>query len=229
MCYTAFLTNPYDNQRRGALMCNAILDSQVYNGHTTAGDALWGGVPIITMGVDVEMSGRVGMSALTALGLPELIVYSPEEYYSLAVSLGRNSSKYRRLRTRLVDTTTARPRNPFWDLRRYYSAGVTTIVHTIDGLYFLYTYVFSVCVCLCIYVYVYICICMFVYIYMYICIYVYIYVNVQLYTCICVGMFDLWRTATSRYGGGSWTGGLPPTCGLRTPWGNPPTVSRGPG
>lgn len=39
----AFINNPYDNQRRVSLMCNAILDTRVYNGHTTAGDALWGG------------------------------------------------------------------------------------------------------------------------------------------------------------------------------------------
>ena len=35
--------NPYDNQHRGVRMCSAVLDTPVYNGHTTAVDALWGG------------------------------------------------------------------------------------------------------------------------------------------------------------------------------------------
>ena len=118
--FQPFINNPYDSQRRGALMCNSILDSQIYNGHTTAGDALWGGVPIITYGKDTEMSARVGMSALYALGLnKDLIVYSHEEYYNKAVTLGLNKKEYNRIRTKLVNTAYARPRNPFWDVRRY--------------------------------------------------------------------------------------------------------------
>ena len=117
--FQPFLNNPYDSQRRGALMCNAILDSQVYNGHTTAGDALWGGVPIITYGKDVEMSGRVGMSVLYSLGLQEdLIVYSLPDYYKKAVELGKNKKEYNRIRNKLVSSCYMRPRNPFWDIRR---------------------------------------------------------------------------------------------------------------
>ena len=113
-------------------MCNAILDSQVYNGHTTAGDALWGGVPIVTMGTDIEMSGRVGMSTLTALGLPELIVYSIDQYYTLAVNMGKNKSLFKQIRTKLVDTTTVRPRNPFWDLRRYIMYLMCGIIYAVN-------------------------------------------------------------------------------------------------
>jgi protein O-GlcNAc transferase len=54
-------------------MCNAILDTRVYNGHTMGVDALWAGVPIVTRGDDKEMSGRVGSSMLSVLGLMDLI------------------------------------------------------------------------------------------------------------------------------------------------------------
>lgn len=77
-------------------------------------------VPIVTYGEDVEMAGRVGKSALTALGLPELIVSSMSAYYDLAVRLAVDSSYYTKIRNKLIDTTTStNPRNPFWDLRRY--------------------------------------------------------------------------------------------------------------
>lgn len=40
--------NPFDHQRRSYSLCNAMLDSHPYNGHTTAQDALYAGVPIVT-------------------------------------------------------------------------------------------------------------------------------------------------------------------------------------
>lgn len=72
--FQPFLLNPYDNQQRVVNMCNVILDSNVYNGHTTAVDALWGGVPVISMDGGRDMGARVGLSILTALNMTELIV-----------------------------------------------------------------------------------------------------------------------------------------------------------
>lgn len=68
-------------------MCHVILDTPVYNGHTTAADALWGGyvfnfisfnfilfsVPIVVYGNGIDMAGRVGHSIMTTLGIWELI------------------------------------------------------------------------------------------------------------------------------------------------------------
>ncbi len=39
----AFIGNPFENQRRVRDLCHVVLDTPVYNGHTTAADALWGG------------------------------------------------------------------------------------------------------------------------------------------------------------------------------------------
>jgi hypothetical protein len=71
--YSEFIVNPYDNQQRVKENCNIVLDTPIYSGHTTNADALWAGVPIVTHGTSVDISGRVGQSMLSALGLPELV------------------------------------------------------------------------------------------------------------------------------------------------------------
>ena len=76
---------------------------------------------MVTMGTDVDMSGRVGSSILTALGLTELITYEPNEYVALAVRLGKYPNMYDMIRKKLVHTTRQRPMNPFWDLERFQS------------------------------------------------------------------------------------------------------------
>lgn len=76
-------------------------------------------VPILTYGEDEGMSGRVGASALTALGMEELIVHSHQEYFDKAVRLGSDKKYFGKLRGQLVDSCLQRPRSPFWDMRRY--------------------------------------------------------------------------------------------------------------
>ena len=118
--FLPFMANPFDNQRRSARYCHAVLDTTVYNGHTTAVDALYGAVPVVTRGDQKDMGARVGASVLTALGVPELIAPSARAYSQLAVRLARDAAFYRTVRDKLVAAATAqRPRNPYWDLRRY--------------------------------------------------------------------------------------------------------------
>ena len=71
--FQPFLLNPYDNQRRVTSMCNLLLDTSVYNGHTTSYDALWGGVPVVTVNKGRDIAARVGVSLLTTLGMDDLI------------------------------------------------------------------------------------------------------------------------------------------------------------
>ena len=118
--YLPFIGNPYDNQRRSVQHCSAVLDTTVYNGHTTAADALWGGVPVVTRGDGSDMGSRVGASVLTTLGLPELIAQTQEEYDAIALKLASDKLFYGEIRNRLVTANLATsPPNPFWDLQRY--------------------------------------------------------------------------------------------------------------
>ena len=71
--FQSFVPSPFENQKRTRDMCHIVLDTPVYNGHTTAADALWGGVPIVVYGNGDHMAGRVGHSIMTTLEIPELI------------------------------------------------------------------------------------------------------------------------------------------------------------
>ena len=62
-------------------------DTLPYNAHTTASDALWVGLPVLTC-TGQAFPGRVCGSLLHAVGLPELITNSLEDYETLALRLG---------------------------------------------------------------------------------------------------------------------------------------------
>jgi protein O-GlcNAc transferase len=73
------------------------LDPFPYNGTTTTCEALWMGVPVITL-AGTTHAGRVGVSLLTQVGLPELVAASPEHYVSLALELAHDLSRLQGLR-----------------------------------------------------------------------------------------------------------------------------------
>lgn len=77
-----------------------FLDTLPYNAHTTASDALWAGLPVLTR-VGASYAGRVGASLLTAVGLPELITQSGAAYESLAIDLARAPERISAIRARL--------------------------------------------------------------------------------------------------------------------------------
>jgi predicted O-linked N-acetylglucosamine transferase (SPINDLY family) len=66
-----------------------FLDTLPYNAHSTAIDALWAGLPVLTC-PGRAFAGRVGASLLRAVGLPELIAPNLEEYEALALKLARD-------------------------------------------------------------------------------------------------------------------------------------------
>jgi protein O-GlcNAc transferase len=84
------------------------LDPFPYNGTTTTCEALWMGVPVITLRGD-RHAGRVGASLLTQLGLTELIADSVEEYVEIAVALAADQARlgelHRSLRPRLATSS----------------------------------------------------------------------------------------------------------------------------
>lgn len=85
-----------------------FLDTLPYNAHTTATDALWAGVPIVTQ-IGGTFAGRVAASVLTALGLPELITTTPREYEEVAVELASNPARLAALKTKLDVNRSAMP------------------------------------------------------------------------------------------------------------------------
>jgi predicted O-linked N-acetylglucosamine transferase (SPINDLY family) len=78
------------------------LDPFPYNGGTTTIDALWMGVPVVSLAGDHFVS-RMGLTHLSAVGLADLAAHSEREYVDLAVSLARDASRLRTLRCNLRD------------------------------------------------------------------------------------------------------------------------------
>merc|ERR1712150_153646 len=113
--------NPFDHQMRSQDFCNAVLDSHPYNGHTTAQDALYGGVPIVTRSDGQDMSSRVTTSGNIVLGLGELNANAgSKEYEDIAIRLGNDDNYYQKIRSRLIASCLQKnPMHPYWDIPRY--------------------------------------------------------------------------------------------------------------
>jgi len=92
-----------------------FLDTIPCNAHTTASDALWCGVPVLTS-LGSTFAGRVAASLLKAVGLDELITHSLEEYEALALTLARNPEQLAALKARLAEN---RNKAPLFDTPRY--------------------------------------------------------------------------------------------------------------
>jgi predicted O-linked N-acetylglucosamine transferase (SPINDLY family) len=73
-------------------LADLMLDTFPFNAGTTASDALWMGLPIVTRAGRTYISRMAG-SLLTAVGLPDLITETPAEYVKLAVTLGREPAR----------------------------------------------------------------------------------------------------------------------------------------
>ena len=78
-----------------------FLDTLPYNAHTTASDALWAGLPVLTC-TGTSFAGRVASSMLTVLDLPELITTSVAQYESLAYELASQPEKLHQIKTKLA-------------------------------------------------------------------------------------------------------------------------------
>jgi predicted O-linked N-acetylglucosamine transferase (SPINDLY family) len=77
-----------------------VLDTFPYNGHTTSLDALWMGVPVVSLAGSAPVS-RAGLSQLTNLGLPELAARSEDDFLKIAVELAGDLPRLAELRSSL--------------------------------------------------------------------------------------------------------------------------------
>lgn len=79
---------------------DVMLDSFPYNGHTTSLDAMWMGVPVVSLAGE-QIVSRAGLSQLSNLGLPELVAFTEDEYVKIAVELARDIPRLEELRATL--------------------------------------------------------------------------------------------------------------------------------
>jgi predicted O-linked N-acetylglucosamine transferase (SPINDLY family) len=89
-------------------LADLFLDTVPYNAHASASDALWAGVPVITVQGD-SFAGRVAASLLSALGLEELVTENIPAYEALALDLARDPARRSSLARRLAENRRIMP------------------------------------------------------------------------------------------------------------------------
>ena len=92
-------------------LADLFIDTLPYNAHTTTSDALWTGLPVLTLAGN-SFPSRVAASLLTAVGLTELITDNRADYESLAVELAQNPARLKSIKTKLVGVA----KQPLFDI-----------------------------------------------------------------------------------------------------------------
>ncbi len=96
-------------------LADLFLDTLPYNAHTSASDALWAGLPVLTH-MGIAFAGRVAASLLHAVGLPEMITRDAAAYEALAIALGRDPARAGALKAKLA---AAIPTAPLFNTPRF--------------------------------------------------------------------------------------------------------------
>ena len=96
-------------------LADLFLDTLPYNAHTTASDALWTGLPVVTC-LGATFAGRVAASLLTATGLSELVTRSLDEYEALTMRLALDPALLGSIKAKLASN---RDRCPLFDTARF--------------------------------------------------------------------------------------------------------------
>ena len=96
-------------------LADLFLDTLPCNAHTTASDALWAGLPVLTC-MGSAFAGRVAGSLLNAVGLPQLITRSVEDYEALALKLATTPTMLSEIRAKLAQNRTT---YPLFDTERF--------------------------------------------------------------------------------------------------------------
>ena len=107
-------------------LADLFLDTLPYNAHTTASDALWAGLPVLTC-PGTAFAGRVAASLLRSVGLPELVTHSLADYEAAALRLATDAPHLHALRDRLAQNRTTFPLFNADRLRRHIEAAYTTM------------------------------------------------------------------------------------------------------
>lgn len=89
-------------------LADLYLDTLPYNAHTATSDALWAGLPVVTC-LGTAFAGSVAASILNAIGLPELVTRSLDDYESLALRIAHDSELRTALKSKLATHRTTWP------------------------------------------------------------------------------------------------------------------------
>ena len=106
---------PLDEHLARHRHADLFLDTFYYNAHTTASDALWTELPVLTK-IGQTFASRAASSLLNAIGLPELITETDDKYECLAVELATNPAKLNQIKQKL---SANRLSQPLFDTPRY--------------------------------------------------------------------------------------------------------------
>ncbi len=96
-------------------LADLFLDTHPFNGGTTASDALWAGLPVLTLS-GATFASRMAASLLKAVGMPQLITHSHEEYQAQAIEWGLKSGQLTEMKQLLISQRSALP---LFDTPRY--------------------------------------------------------------------------------------------------------------
>ncbi|MEB3218531.1 MAG: tetratricopeptide repeat protein [Nostocales cyanobacterium 94392] len=125
---------PYCEYLARYKICDLFLDTSPYNAGTTASDALWAGLPILTL-KGQSFSSRMASSLLSSIGIPELITNSLIEYEAMAIELSGDSFKLTQIKEKLIHNII---REPLFDslsfVRNYEKALSIAYQRGFDGL-----------------------------------------------------------------------------------------------
>jgi predicted O-linked N-acetylglucosamine transferase (SPINDLY family) len=89
-------------------LADLFIDAFPCNAHTTASDALWAGLPVLTL-MGNSFASRVAASLLNAIGLPELIATTSQAYEALAIEFAKNPEKLAALKQKLASNRLTTP------------------------------------------------------------------------------------------------------------------------
>lgn len=104
-----------------------FLDTLPYGAHTTASDALWAGLPVLSCRGET-FAGRVGASLLDAIRLPELVAATPAAYEGLAIELASDPPRLAALRAKLARNRLLTPLFDTEQYTRHLEAAYTTML-----------------------------------------------------------------------------------------------------
>jgi predicted O-linked N-acetylglucosamine transferase (SPINDLY family) len=89
-------------------VADLFIDTLPYNAHTTASEALWVGLPVLTC-IGASFAGRVAASLLKAMDLPELVTSNREDYVELAVELASDARRLAGIKQKLANNRLTTP------------------------------------------------------------------------------------------------------------------------